>query len=162
MGFGIDEIGEQYIMIQFVPILQTIEENGQFADNPVCKDVLSATIDYYKVIGFNKPWIGYFVLLHDQLVGSAGYKGKPIGNKIEIAYGTNTKFQHQGIGTQICHELVRLALASNPQLDVMARTLPDNLYSISVLKRNGFALSGIVHDKDDGDVLEWRYPGNNT
>ena len=149
-------------MIELLPIWQTNEENLKFADKPICRNVIVATMDYYKTIGFTSPWIGYLATLNGQLVGSAGYKGKPVDNKIEIAYGTFPEFQHQGIGTQICRQLVQLAIMTDSQLKITARTLPDNLYSIAILKKNGFELLGIVHDKDDGDVQEWLHYKHST
>ena len=144
-------------MLQLIPIAQKIEDNLQFSAHPDCRDVLYATIEYYKVIGFNTPWIGYFAALGDQLAGSAGYKGKPSGNKIEIAYGTFPRFQKQGVGTAICKELVLLALQTDPGLMITARTLPENNYSTRILLKNNFVLLGTVWDKDDGDVWEWQY-----
>ncbi len=149
-------------MIEFVPILATPEQNTELLGNPICKDVVMATLDYYKIIGFSQPWIGYVVRLTGQVAGSAGYKGQPVGNKIEIAYGTYPEFQNKGLGTQICRHLVNIAITTNPLLQITARTLPDNPGSISILKKNGFQLLGTIYDKDDGDVLEWLYnPHNN-
>lgn len=151
-------------MIELIPILQTGEENADLANNPAFKDVIIATTDYYKKIGFTPPWIGYFVKLNGEWVGSAGYKGKPLDGAVEIAYGTFPEFENRGIGTQICQKLVKLALLTDSQIKITARTLPDNFPSIAVLKKNGFDYVGIVSDKDDGDVLEWLYrkPGINT
>lgn len=144
-------------MIDFVPILQTNEQNIKLAENANCRNVIDATTEYYKKIGFTLPWIGYLAKRNGQLVGSAGFKGRPVNNKIEIAYGTFPEFQNQGIGTQICRKLVEVALTTNPDLRITARTLQDNLASISILKKNNFELLGIVNDIDDGDVLEWLY-----
>ena len=71
-------------MLRLIPIGQTIEENLEFSTHPDCRDSIYVVMEYYKIIGFNPPWIGYYAKLNDQLVGSAGYKGKPINNKIEI------------------------------------------------------------------------------
>ena len=90
--------------MQLIPIKQTIEENQQFV-NILPRGPLQ-TIDYYKSIGFNPPWIGYFAKINDKLVGSAGYKGQPVNNKTEIAYGTFPGFRKQGIGAEICKQLV--------------------------------------------------------
>ena len=43
------------------------------------------TLDFYKRVGFNEPWICYFAQMDGKLVGSAGIKGKPRDGKIEIA-----------------------------------------------------------------------------
>ncbi len=144
-------------MLDLVAILPTPEENKTFDTNPNCHGVLLATMEYYKTIGFNPPWIGYFAKLNGQLVGSAGYKGKPVDNKIEIAYGTFLEFSNQGIGNQICRQLVHIAIMTDPGLIITARTLPYNNYSNRILEKNNFRLLGTVFDKDDGDVWEWLY-----
>jgi RimJ/RimL family protein N-acetyltransferase len=138
-------------------VKQTIEENGEIADMPEYTEILHMTVNYYRMIGFSPPWIGYFVKLDGKMVGSAGYKGAPVNNTIEIAYGVFPGHQNKGIGTAICRQLVKLALQTDPQLVVTARTLPENNYSTKILQKSGFILSGTVFDKDDGDVWEWKY-----
>ena len=145
-------------MLELIPIKQTIEENQEFINiENGQEEGLYMTIEYYKAIGFNPPWIGYYAKINDSLVGSAGYKGQPVNNKIEIAYGTFPNFRKQGIGTEICKELVDLALKTDPSLIITARTLPENNYSTKILKKNNFKLVGTVWDKDDGNVWEWVY-----
>ena len=144
-------------MLELIPIKQTIEENQEFINIENGQEGLYMTIEYYKAIGFNPPWIGYYAKINDSLVGSAGYKGQPVNNKIEIAYGTFPNFRKQGIGTEICKELVDLALKTDPSLIITARTLPENNYSTKILKKNNFKLVGTVWDKDDGNVWEWVY-----
>lgn len=144
-------------MLELIPIKQTLEENQQFETNPDSREILLMTVDYYKIIGFIPPWIGYFARLNEQLVGSAGFKGQPVDNKIEIAYYTFPGYMQQGIGTEICRHLVLLAQEANPTLIITARTLPENNYSTRILEKNNFKLSGTIWDKDDGDVWEWHY-----
>ncbi len=144
-------------MIQLVPIAQTMEENYAFAAYPEGQEILTMTVAYYKTIGFIPPWIGYFASFNGKLAGSGGYKGKPLDNKIEIAYGTFTDFKGQGIGTQICRQLVLLAQSTDPTLLITARTLPEHNHSTRILQKNGFQLLGNVWDKEDGDVWEWLY-----
>ena len=145
-------------MLGLIPIKQTIEENQELINiENGQEEGLYMTIEYYKAIGFNPPWIGYYAKINDSLVGSAGYKGQPVNNKIEIAYGTFSNFRKQGIGTEICKELVDLALKTDPSIIITARTLPENNYSTKILKKNNFKLVGTVWDKDDGNVWEWVY-----
>lgn len=144
-------------MIELRPILPTVAENLVFSANPDCAETLQMSIDYYQTIGYHPPWIGYYAYLGDSLVGSAGFKGRPVDNKIEIAYGTLPAFQRQGIGTEICRCLVLLARATDPHVLITARTLPEENYSVKILRKNHFRLFGEVWDKDDGRVWEWHY-----
>ena len=142
-------------MIQLLPILATIEENAAFAGIDDCVAALRPSVDYYRTIGYNPPWICYFAKQGDELVGSAGYKGQPVDNKIEIAYGTFPRFENKGIGTKICNALVLMALQENPDLIVTARTLPMQSGSTRILEKNNFKCFGAIWDKDDGEVWEW-------
>jgi len=151
------ELKSKIKMLELIPINQTIEENQEFINTEDVREGLYMTIEYYRTIGFNPPWIGYYAKINDILVGSAGYKGQPVNNKIEIAYGTFPNFRKQGIGTEICKQLVVLALKNDPSIIITARTLPENNYSTKILEKNNFKLLGTVWDKDDGNVWEWAY-----
>jgi len=141
-----------------VPIHAELDENRQFLGNPLCNPVLQMTVDFFKKVGYVPPWIGYFVTLDNHIVGSAAFKGPPVNNSVEIAYGTFGEYQHRGIGTKTCRMLVELALKTDNTIQITARTLPEKNYSTKILEKNGFILSGTVNDPEDGDVWEWIYP----
>jgi RimJ/RimL family protein N-acetyltransferase len=115
------------------------------------------TLDFYGRVGYIPPWIGYYARLDNKYVGSAGFKGKPKNNKVEVAYGTFPEFEGKGIGTEICRQLVLLAQKTDPDIIITARTLPEVNASGSILKKNGFIFLGIVWDEEDGNVWEWEY-----
>ncbi|MDQ3291237.1 MAG: GNAT family N-acetyltransferase [Bacteroidota bacterium] len=142
--------------MKLLPIELDETQNNQFAHNPECLDILKVYPEFYQRVGFHKPWIGYFVANDDNfIIGCGGYKGQPKDGKIEIAYGTFEEYQNQGVGTEICRQLVQLSLQTDPSVKITARTLPDNLASIGILKKNGFECNGLVFDEEDGEVLEW-------
>ena len=145
------------MIVELLPIQELLEENTKFVNHPDCQESLSMTIDYYKIIGFHQPWICYYASINNELVGAAGFKGRPVNNKIEIAYGTFPSFMNQGIGTAICKALVLLAQKTDPSVIITARTLPEINYSTKILEKNNFKFIGNVWDKDDGDVWEWEY-----
>ncbi|HUP13104.1 MAG TPA: GNAT family N-acetyltransferase [Niastella sp.] len=131
-------------------------KNAPLRDNPECLDILNVYPGYYQKVGYTKPWIGYFATIDgNEMVGAGGFKGKPGNGKVEIAYGTFKKYEGRGIGTQICRQLVLLALQTDPAIRITARTFQDGYASMGILKKNGFECLGIVHDEEDGDVLEW-------
>jgi len=139
-----------------LPIDTDQTKNVKFKENPECVPILNVYPDFYQRVGYNKPWIGYFVTIdRDEIVGAGGYKGKPREGKVEIAYGTFKRYEGQGIGTEICRQLVLLSQNTDPAIRITARTLQDGYASIKILKKNGFECSGIVHDEEDGEVLEW-------
>lgn len=115
------------------------------------------SIDFYKRVGFNPPWICYYATENNELVGCAAFKGKPVNGTVEIAYGTFEKCSNQGVGTRICNTLVNLSLKTDPTIRITARTLPENNYSTRILLKNKFQFLGNVIDPEDGDVWEWEY-----
>lgn len=49
--------------MQLLPIDIDDSLNGGYANDPECLDILKIYADYYKKIGYQKPWIGYFFSL---------------------------------------------------------------------------------------------------
>ena len=140
-----------------LPIGRTLDENPEFRDYPDCQPTLRITIDYFERVGYHPPWIGYYAQMEDKLVGAGGYKGPPKDDTVEIDYGVFPDYQGQGYGSEICRQLVQLALQTHPSVRITARTLPDNHASAGVLRRNGFEQVRTVYDEEDGEVLEWVY-----
>lgn len=143
--------------MELLPIKEHLHENPQFTAHPDCQDSLEMCIDFYKRVGFKPPWICYYVQLDGQLVAAAAFKGEPINNKVEIAYGTFSKYQNKGIGTKIADTLVKLALKTDPSVRVTAQTLKQESYSTKILRKNNFVIIGIAIDEDEGEVWEWEY-----
>ena len=141
-----------------LPIDIDEELNSKFGHDPECVVVLSIYPDYYKRIGYNKPWIGYFATIDgNKIIGCGGFKGLPREGKVEIAYATFKKYEGQGIGTEICRQLVSLSLQTDPSIRITARTFLESNASTTILIRNGFECIGIVYDEEDGDVWEWEF-----
>ena len=143
--------------MELIPIGATLEENKLFSDHPDCQTNLPMTIEFFNRIGYTPPWIGYFAKIDDRIVGGAAFKGGPQEGKVEIAYGTFPAYQRQGIGSEMCRQLVLIALQTNPGIKITARTLEQESYSTRILKKNGFVCIGTILDEEDGIVLEWEY-----
>jgi [ribosomal protein S5]-alanine N-acetyltransferase len=151
-------INKKIEKLLFLPIYADESKNLRFSEDPECVEILKLYPDHYKKVGFNLPWIGYFMTFDGiKMVGCGGYKGKPRNGKVEIAYGTFKKYEGRGIGTEICRQLVLLALQTNPKVRITARTLMTNYSSIKILRKNFFEFSGMVNDEDDGYVWEWEF-----
>jgi ribosomal-protein-alanine N-acetyltransferase len=143
--------------MELIPVKEHLEDNKLFTDNPDCRDSIVMTIDFYKKVGFNIPWICYYAQLDGRLVGCAGYKGKPVNGRIEIAYGVFPQYMNKGIGRQIATTLVELSLRTDPSIVITAKTLPEENYSTRILRKNNFKLLGAVIDEEDGEVWDWEY-----
>lgn len=143
--------------MELKPINKTRGENDETINEPLCKDFLVIAIDLYKKVGFIPPWICYYVIQDNNIVGVAGFKSPPKNGTVEITYGTCREYQGQGVGTAICKELVNISLQTDSSIRITARTLPEKNHSTRILEKNHFIFIGNVEDSDDGIVWEWKY-----
>src|SRR6478609_5085412 len=95
--------------MELLPIKERLEDNDEFLANRDCAETLEMSVKFMASVGYHPPWICYYARLDNQLVGAAAFKGRPKNNIVEIAYGVFPRFQHQGIGTEICKALVELS-----------------------------------------------------
>lgn len=143
-----------------LPIDLDNTQNQRFTEVPECMEVLNVYPAYYNLVGFHKPWIGYFATADGgEIIGACGFKGKPTDGKVEIAYGTFKQHEGKGVATEMCRQLVLIASTTDPSIRITARTISDTNASATILRRNGFECKGIVRDAVDGDVWEWELPG---
>ena len=143
--------------MELIPTKEHLEDNKIFTEDPDCQESILMTVEFYKKVGYNVPWICYYVQLEDQLVGCAGYKGQPVNGRVEIAYGVFPQYWNKGIGTQIAATLIELALETDPSVIITAKTLPEENYLAKILRKNNFNLLGTVIDAEEGEVWEWEY-----
>ncbi len=95
--------------IVLLPIKEALSDNTEFLSNPLCAENLTMSVLFYARVGYSPPWIGYYASVDGTIVGSGGFKGRPLNGKVEIAYGTFPAFRTKGVGTAICRRLVELA-----------------------------------------------------
>lgn len=128
--------------------------NGVYASTD-CQNLINSMNEYYPKIGFIIPWVGYFVLRNNQIVGTGGFTGQPVEGKVEIAYWTFKEFEGQGVASFTCKELISISKNTDPQLVITAKTAPEHNASTKILQKNGFEFSGIVQDDEIGDAWLW-------
>ena len=141
--------------------LIAITENGELAKPvpstpPVAAEVVEATTQLYRAVGYELPWIGYLAIENGTCVGACGFKSPPQNNRVEIAYFTFPGHESRGVATRMASELIRLALDKMPAVTVAAQTLPEENASTSVLKKLRFRLVGALEHPEDGLVWEWQ------
>jgi len=144
---------------QLVPIHIDEDQSNPIYANPFCREIFKSYPAFYYKIGYNPPWIGYFVIGDNQVLGVGGFVGKPVDGRVEIAYGTSKEFEGKGVASFSCRELVKIAKKNDPGLSITAKTAPEMNTSARILKRNGFVFTGIVQDHEIGDAWEWIYQG---
>ncbi|MBK9257408.1 MAG: GNAT family N-acetyltransferase [Saprospiraceae bacterium] len=123
--------------------------------SPECQEIIKSMQDYYPIIGFNLPWVGYFVIKDNVVVGLGAFTGKPKDGVVEIAYSTFKDYEGQGIASYTCKELVAIAKRTDPTLIITAKTKPEHNASTKILQKNGFEYAGIVQDHEIGDAWLW-------
>ncbi len=135
------------------------KESGAYASAD-CQRLITIYDDFYPKIGFNVPWVGYFIIRQDQIVGSCGFVGQPANGNIELAYWTFKEFEGQGIASFACNKLIVIAYEADPTLTITAKTAPEKNASTKILKNNGFIFSEIVQDEEIGDAWLWIHEKN--
>jgi RimJ/RimL family protein N-acetyltransferase len=98
--------------------------------------------------------MGYLARWAELYVGTCGFKGPPIDNRVEIAYFTFPEFEGRRIATAMAEQLVRLVRQEAPHVIVTVRTLPEYGASTRILQRLRFRNAGTVMDPEDGQVWE--------
>jgi len=139
------------------PLLIDEDKSQEIFANPDCQEIFKSYPNYYYETGYNPPWIGYFVIRDDKVVGVCGFVGAPKEGRVEIAYGTFKQHESQGIASYGCRELMAIATSVDPQIIITAKTAPEENASVKILKRNGFVFTGVVQDDGIGDAWEWVY-----
>ena len=141
--------------MELKPIELNIDKSEGIYASENCQLLLNMYDDYYQNIGYNFPWVGYFVVRENQIVGSCGFKGQPKDGKVEIAYWTFKEYERQGIATFSCKELILISQQFDSSIIITATTAPENNASTKILQNNGFEFTEIVQDHEIGDAWLW-------
>ena len=122
---------------------------------PAGRDVLEGTVHLYEAGGFHPPWVGYLADRDGDIVGACAFKSPPQDGRVEIAYMTFPEFEGRGIASEMARQMVNLARQAQPDVTVVAQTLPQESASTAILRTQGFAFEGEVEHPDDGRVWQW-------
>src|SRR5690242_404626 len=96
--------------VSLIPIGRDGTPRGYSGSLPgVASEVSRATAEHYARAGFEEPWIGYFALAGETVVGTCGYKAKPQDGRVEIAYFTFPEYEGCGYASAMGARLVAIA-----------------------------------------------------
>lgn len=98
------------------------------------------------------------LIAENTLAGNCGYKGPPKDGVVEIGYEVASEFRRMGLATEMAQVLVQHAFSYEDVNTVIAHTLPEENYSVRVLKKIDFLFDDIVDDPEDGTVWRWKCP----
>jgi RimJ/RimL family protein N-acetyltransferase len=106
----------------------------------------------------DEPGYGsWYIVGHDRLVGTAGYKGPPDDNgEVEIGYAVIETERLKGYASGAVRLLVERAFRDPRIRAITAETLPELAGSQAVLEGCGFALTARVPDDETGEILRYR------
>lgn len=136
-------------------IALNVNKSKEIYGSDNCQILLKTYDEDYQKIGYNLPWVGYFVIEKNQIVGSCGFTGQPKEGKVEIAYWTFKEYEGQGIYSFSCKELILISEQSDPTIIITAKTAPEYNASTKILQNNGFIFTEIVQDDEIGDAWLW-------
>lgn len=132
-----------------------VDKSIEMYSSENCQMILNTYDEYYQKIGYNLPWVGYFIIKENKIVGSCGFTGQPKNGIVEIAYWTFNEWEGQGIASFACRELVLFSQQYDPGIIITAKTAPEQSASTSVLTKNGFAYTEMVQNEEIGEALLW-------
>jgi [ribosomal protein S5]-alanine N-acetyltransferase len=109
-------------------------------------------------------WWTYFPVhkKDNTLIGSGGYKGKPVDGTIEIGYEIAPAYRNKGLATEFAQALIDHAFSFIHIHTVTAHTLAEPNASTKVLAKCGFLKINEINDPDDGPVWKWELKRGNT
>jgi RimJ/RimL family protein N-acetyltransferase len=107
--------------MKLIPIPVHPDRSDQRFQHPDCQQILDTYTDYYPIIGFNPPWIGYFIVRDDVVVGYCGFLGQPVGGQVEITYATFAPYEKQDIASFVCEALLAMTQQADPSLVVTGK-----------------------------------------
>lgn len=141
--------------LEFKIIQPNEDKSNELYISENCQELIQMMDEFYPKVGFNITWVGYFLLLNNQVVGTAGFTGQPVDNTVEISYWTFKELEGQGIASMACKELITIAQKTNPSITITAKTLPEYNASTKILQNNNFKFVEIVQDHEIGDAWLW-------
>jgi RimJ/RimL family protein N-acetyltransferase len=130
------------------------EKVGFISQQP--REALAATVKLYERTGFVRPWTSYLATSGPLVVGICAFVAPPRSRRVEIAYHTFKPFEDQGVATMMISELIRIARAADPDIEVFAQTAAQANASNATLRKVGFEFVGEFPHTEVGRVWEWR------
>lgn len=146
-------------MLRLAPIHIDEDKTLAIYDNAYCQEIFQSYPAYYYKTGYHPPWVGYFVIRKNEVVGVGGFTGAPRNGEVEVAYGTNPLYEGQGVATFACGQLVKLAKETDPLIIITAKTAPEQNASTTILTKKGFVYSELTQDHEIGEAWLWVYKG---
>lgn len=123
---------------------------------PEFPEAIAATLEFLRLFPEQADWSTYFFVNEPRgvLVGSGGFKGKPVDGMVEIGYEVAPGWRNRGAATEAVTQFIGLARRSGLVTVVAAETFPEWNASAAVLRGLGFRR---VRSDSPGPDEVWRW-----
>jgi len=106
------------------------------------------------------PWAGFIAMetagcSGEEVVGMCAFKTVPVNNRVEIICRTFPEYEGTGVATKMTELLMKIARRANPNITLIARTVPEESAAVTILKKHGFVNIGTVTDPEGSAAWEW-------
>ena len=143
-------------MYKLIPInpVQTYEE--PLYQTKHCKQLIASMKPFYEKVGYQSPWVGYFITDDEVVYGTTSFASPPNNGEVEIAYWTFSEYEGRGIASHACKAIIDIAKSFDSKIRITAKTEPRANASTRILEKNGFEFVKIVQDHEIGDAWLWQ------
>lgn len=121
---------------------------------PAARDVVEGTLVLYQDIGFQRPWIGYLADRDGEVVGACAFLSLPRDGAVEMRCESFPEYRARGVGSEMARQLVRLARAEVPDIEIRVRTDAQEDHTTRKLRELGFDPAVPLEVGDD--QWQWR------
>jgi RimJ/RimL family protein N-acetyltransferase len=140
-------------VMKLVPITLEHEKDEALFPAYVRETMANARGRYGTAISL--PWVSYLAEENGRFIGNCCFLSAPIHGKVEIRFFTFPDNEQRGVATRMCSLLLGMAAKTQTDLTVFAQTLPEENASTTVLRRNGFLLTGAYQHPENGLTWMW-------
>jgi [ribosomal protein S5]-alanine N-acetyltransferase len=138
--------------------LLDIETPSSWTEFEDAIDALPVLISFFEKLNGDDRWGSYFFIhpQDKQLIGTGGFKGAPDEDGfVEIGYEIKAAFRNNGYAKEAAMGMILFAKNEAGINGVRAHTLPEENYSVRVLRSCAMKFIGRVNDPEDGEVFRW-------
>ena len=143
--------------MKFIPITSEASELANFRKSDTVNQVVNSVLQMYDICGglHPFPWLGFLCVNGESVLGTCAFKSQPKNNQVEIAYFVFPEYEGKGLGTLFAAFLVAQAKLTNPDISILAETLPESNASTSILGKLHFKQVREYIHPEDGKVWQW-------
>jgi RimJ/RimL family protein N-acetyltransferase len=121
-------------------------------DSPIVLSIIRRMVQGLYESGCKGAWMA---VVDNEVVGICSYKSPPLQGSAEIGYGVAESRRGRGYATAAVASMIQITRQRPDIRSLVAETATDNNASRRVVEKNGFTLTGLRDDPDDGRLALW-------